>query len=100
MANLPTSPSAAASLTNTLKVVDEMMKSVPVPYMKSVSGTLAHIISLAGENSTTRDRATGLTKRVLRRSSVVLEALLFISDSPEKDQLTEARIKAKLKDYL
>jgi len=113
-----------STTTNIIDTVSKIAKEAgkmfkDVPYIKALAGIVIQIISIkevreiSGERNdpTTlvtvwldlqkfkrrSDRSQKLIDKVLRRSKVILDALLRVGSSPNRDQLKD--IKCKLKDY-
>ncbi|KAG6836712.1 hypothetical protein H0H87_004868, partial [Tephrocybe sp. NHM501043] len=77
------------------KEVGELLKNVP--YIKGVAGIIIQIIAIRDELNTAEERLQELSDKVLRKSSIILEGLLSVARSPNKDTLV--RIEGRLKDY-
>ncbi|KAG6844099.1 hypothetical protein H0H87_009799 [Tephrocybe sp. NHM501043] len=91
--------STTANLVDTTaklaKDVGEMLKSVP--YVKAVAGIISQIITIRDEINTTEEQLHELIDKVLRRSSVILQGLLSVERSPNKEMLTH--IESRLQNY-
>ncbi|KAG6834923.1 hypothetical protein H0H93_006343 [Arthromyces matolae] len=92
-------------LDKTVSLVDTVLKLAQdvvevlenVPYVKSLAGIIVKIIAIRDEINTAKERSRELIEKVLDRSKVILEGLLFVAKSPHKETLT--RVEGKLTDY-
>ncbi|KAG6853594.1 hypothetical protein H0H87_008450, partial [Tephrocybe sp. NHM501043] len=90
-----TTTNVVDSVAKLVREVGELLKNVP--YIKGVAGIILQIIAIRDELNTAEERSHELLNKVLRKSSIILEGLLSVARSPNKDMLV--RIEGRLKDY-
>ena len=100
------------TVLNIAKDASEMFKNVP--YIKALAGIVIQIISIrevreqSGERNalplldsqeiqTEKDQSQAFIDKILRRSKVILDGLLRVASSQNRDQLKD--IEGKLKEY-
>ncbi|KAG6906675.1 hypothetical protein DXG01_012655, partial [Tephrocybe rancida] len=91
-----------ASASNTTDTVMKLAKNVgevlkDVPYVKAVAGLVVQIIEIRDDINTTKERSHELIDKVLERSNFVLDGLLSVAESSQKDTLNH--IEEKLMKY-
>ncbi|KAG6914744.1 hypothetical protein DXG01_015655, partial [Tephrocybe rancida] len=91
-----------ASASNTTDTVMKLAKNVgdmlkDVPYVKAVAGLIVQIIEIRDDINTTKERSHELIDKVVERSNSVLDGLLSVAKSSQRDTLDH--IEEKLMKY-
>ncbi|KAG6834578.1 hypothetical protein H0H93_008777 [Arthromyces matolae] len=92
---IDTTVTLADTVFKLAKDAGEVLKNVP--YVKALAGVIVQIIAIRDEINTEKERSKELVDKVLDRSKIILEGLLSVANSPQKEIL--GRVEGKLKDY-